>query len=88
MQIIKLKGPFLMNLKRNRIILLAILALLFPVVIYSQRMGPALSMAALLAILIIYLVAVHFLWCCPHCGHALGKPSSVPTHCPYCEKEL
>ena len=44
--------------------------------------------AALLAILIIYLVAVHFLWCCPHCGHALGKPSSVHTHCPYCEKEL
>ncbi len=77
-----------MNLKKNRIILLCILALLFPIVIFSHILGPTRSMIALVAVLIIYLVAIHFLWSCPHCGHALGKPSHIPTHCPYCEKEL
>ena len=77
-----------MNLKRNRIILLSILALIFPIVIFSHRLGTTLSMAALLGVLVLYLVGIHFLWRCPACGHALGKPSHIPTCCPYCEKEL
>ena len=77
-----------MDLKRNRKIMLAILALLFPVVIFSPQLGKTLSMALLLGVLVIYLVAIHFLWRCPACGHALGLPSRIPTHCPYCEKEL
>ena len=44
-----------MNLKRNRIILLAILALLFPIVIFSHLLGQTLSMALLIADLVIYL---------------------------------
>ena len=77
-----------MDLKRNRIILLCILALLFPIVIFSHLLGTRLSVALLLGVLVLYLVAIHFLWRCPACGHALGKPSRIPTHCPYCEKEL
>lgn len=77
-----------MNLKRNRIILLAILTLLFPIVIFSHTLGRTLSMTLLFGVLVIYLIAIHFLWRCPDCGHALGMPSRIPTHCPYCEKEL
>lgn len=77
-----------MDLKRNRKILLAILALMFPAVIFSPLLGRTVSMALLIGILAVYLVAIHFLWRCPACGHALGLPSRIPTHCPYCEKEL
>ena len=77
-----------MDLKRNRIILLCILALMFPIVLFSNRLGTTLSVAALMGVLVLYLVGIHFLWRCPACGHALGKPSRIPTHCPYCEKEL
>lgn len=77
-----------MDLKRSRIILLCILALMFPIVLFSHLLGTTLSVAALLGVLVLYLVAIHFLWRCPRCGHALGKPSCVPTHCPYCEEEL
>ena len=77
-----------MDLKRNRKIMLAILALLFPVVIFSPQLGKTLSMALLIGDLVVYLVALHFLWRCPACDHALGLPSRIPTHCPYCEKEL
>lgn len=77
-----------MDLKRNRLILLAILALLIPVVFFSHQIGTTISLALIVGILVIYLIAVHFLWTCPHCGHALGKPDQIPTHCPYCEKEL
>ena len=77
-----------MDLKRNRKIMLAILALLFPVVIFSPQLGKTLSMALLIGDLVVYLVALHFLWRCPACGHALGLPSRIPTHCPCCEKEL
>lgn len=77
-----------MDLKRNRKILLAILALMFPAVIFSPLLGRTVSMALLIGILVVYLVAIHFLWRCPACGHALGLPSRIPTHCPYCEKEL
>lgn len=77
-----------MDLKRNRIILLCILSLMFPIVIFADRLGTTLSVAALLGVLVLYLVGIHFLWRCPVCGHALGMPSRIPTHCPYCEKEL
>ena len=77
-----------MDLKRNRKILLAILALMFPAVIFSPLLGRTVSMALLIGILVVYLVAIHFLWRCPACGHALGLPSRILTHCPYCEKEL
>ena len=77
-----------MDLKRNRKIMLAILALLFPVVIFSPQLGKTLSMALLIGDLVVYLVALYFLWRCPACGHALGLPSRIPTHCPDCEKEL
>ena len=77
-----------MDLKRNRLILLAILALMFPVVIFSPLLGKTLSMALLIGDLVVYLVALHFLWRCPACGHALGLSSRITTHCPYCEKEL
>ena len=77
-----------MDLKRNRKIMLAILALLFPIVIFSYELGRTLSMTLIIADLVIYLVALHFLWRCPACGHALGLPSRIPTHCPYCEKDL
>ena len=77
-----------MDLKRNRKIMLAILALLFPIVIFSPQLGKTLSMALLIGDLVVYLVALHFLWRCPACGHALGLPSRIPTPGPYCEKEL
>ena len=70
-----------MNLKRNRIILLSILSLMFPIVIFSQQLGTTLSMAALLGVLVLYLVGIHFLWRCPDCGHALGMPSCVCSRC-------
>lgn len=35
-----------MDLKRNRIILLCILALMFPIVLFSNRLGTTLSVAA------------------------------------------
>ena len=77
-----------MNLKFSRMILLAILVALFPIVYFSRQLGSTVSVLAILAVLVIYLIAVHFLWRCPHCGRPLGQPGSVPTRCPHCGREL
>ena len=77
-----------MNLKRNRVILLCLVALLIPLAIVSNKLIPSISFVPLLGWLILYFAAVHLLWRCPHCGNYLGKVNKVPTHCPRCGKEL
>ena len=77
-----------MNLKRSRLILLAILAPLLPIAYYSRQLGTTLSLIAIGAVLVVYLIAVHFLWTCPHCDRPLGQPGSVPDRCPHCNREL
>jgi len=78
-----------MNLKRNRVILLCLLVLLVPLAYLSHKLAlPSLSLLPLVGWLILYLVAVHLLWRCPHCDGYLGKVNKVPTHCPHCGKEL
>lgn len=78
-----------MNLKRNRTILLCLLALLIPLAYFSHKLAlPSLSLLPFVGWLILYLVAVHLLWRCPHCDGYLGKVNKVPTHCPHCQKEL
>ena len=77
-----------MNLKRNRIILLAVLILLVPLAYLAHQLIPALALIPLVGWLILYLAMVHLLWRCPHCDGYLGKVNKVPTHCPHCGKEL
>ncbi len=77
-----------MNPKRNRIILLCLIALLIPLAVLANKLVPPFSLFPLLGWLILYVAAVHLLWRCPHCGNYLGKVNKVPTHCPHCEKEL
>ena len=78
-----------MNLKRNRIILLCLMALLIPLAYFAHQMvTPVLSLLPLVGWLLLYFAAVHLLWRCPHCGGYLGKVNKVPTHCPHCGKEL
>ena len=77
-----------MNLKRNRIILLCLVALLIPLAILANKLVAPLSFVPLLGWLILYFAAVHLLWRCPHCGNYLGKVNKVPTHCHRCGKEL
>ena len=78
-----------MNLKRNRIILLCLIALLIPLAYVAHRFAaPALSLLPLIGWLILYFVAVHLLWRCPHCGGYLGKVNKVPTKCPNCGEAL
>ena len=77
-----------MNLKRNRIILLCLSALLIPLAYFSGKLEPSFSFIPFVGWLFLYFAAVHLLWRCPHCGNYLGKVNKVPTHCPHCEKEL
>ena len=77
-----------MNLKRNRIILLCLIALLIPLAILANKLVTPLSFVPLLGWLILYFAAVHLLWRCPHCDGYLGKVNKVPTHCPHCGEEL
>ena len=75
-----------MDLKRNRIILLCILALMFPIVLFSNRLGTTLSVAALLGVLVLYLVGIHFLWRCPACGPPWASPAASPPTAPTAKK--
>lgn len=78
-----------MNLKRNRTILLCLLVLLIPLAYFSHKLAlPSLSLLPLVGWLILYLVAVHLLWRCPHCDGYLGKVNKLPAHCPHCGEEL
>lgn len=77
-----------MSLKRNRIILLCLAALLIPLAIVANKLPAGLSFIPIIGWLILYFAAVHLLWRCPHCDGYLGKVNKVPTHCPHCEKEL
>lgn len=77
-----------MNLKRNRIILLCLVALLIPLAYFASKLAPSVSFIPLIGWLILYFAAVHLLWRCPHCGNYLGKVNKVPTHCHRCGKEL
>ena len=65
-----------MNLKRNRIFLLCLMALLVPLAYFAhQIVAPVLSLLPLVGWLILYFVAVHLLWRCLHGGEA---PENTP----------